>query len=158
MSEHQLLEKIYKEINELKNNINFVNSKFEQLNIELNTKIDILCNFKPAQQKSNSVSNDNKKKVPSKMIYIKNEIKQNKEKYIDILYTEEEYEKCVEAIEQKNLKTKKTEEDKLKQLTDLIYKEIINKNPTYKEQATQIHNKFKKEFNEEDIEIISETS
>lgn len=145
--DNKILENIYKEILELKNNTNLVNSKFEQLNIELNTKIDILCNFKPAQQKS---QNENtKKKAPFKPVYIKERIKENKDEFIDVLYTQEEYDKCVEEIETKNTKTNKTEKEKLKQVIDLLYKDVINKNDIYKKEATKIHNEFKKKFLEE---------
>lgn len=145
--DNKILENIYKEILELKNNTNLVNSKFEQLNIELNTKIDILCNFKPAQQKNQN--ENNKKKVPFKPAYIKERIKEDKDEFIDILYTQEEYDKCVEEIENKNSKTKKTEKEKTKQVIDLLYKDIINKNDIYKKEATKIHNEFKKKFLEE---------
>lgn len=145
MNDRELMEAIYTELNELKNCSNLVNSKFEQLNIELNTKIDILCNFKPAQQKSSN-DTDSKKKPPSKPIFIKEKIKTNKDEFIDLLYTHEEYSKCVEMIEQKNIKSKKTDDEKLKQLVDLIYKEVINTNSEYKTKATQLHNEFKKTF------------
>ena len=95
MTDRKLIECIYSELSNLKNENIIINSKIEQLYIELNTKIDILCNFKPAQQRGcNSV--DTKKKPLSKQIYIKEKIKENKDDYIDILYTEQEYLHCLE--------------------------------------------------------------
>jgi len=146
MSDRELMEAIYKELNEIKDNNNLINSKFEQLSIELNTKIDILCNFKPAQK--NTTDGDSKKKAPSKPIFIKDKIKNNKDEFLDILYTQEEYNNCSEVIEQKNIKGKKTEDEKLKQLVEYIYKEVINANAEYKAKATQIHNDFKKKYAE----------
>lgn len=144
-NDKDLLNTIHKEILDIKNNNDLLNSKLEQLCIELNTKIDILCNFKPAMQKSITIT-ENKKKIPSKPIFIKEKIKENKDEFLDILYTQEDYDKCVVIINSKNAKTKKSEDDKLKQVIDLLYKDVINVNPEYKAKLTKIHNDFKKHF------------
>ena len=150
MSDRKLIESIYSELSGLKNENIIINSKIEQLYIELNTKIDILCNFKPAQQKNTNAS-DTKKKPLSKQIYIKEKIKENKDEYIDLLYTEQEYLHCLEIIEKKNIKSKKTEEEKQKQLNDYLYKEIININSEYKKTLTKIYNEYKKKFAEPNV-------
>jgi hypothetical protein len=156
MSDRELMTAIYKELSEIQNTNNLINSKFEQLSFELHTKIDILCNFKPAQKGSSD--SDSKKKVPSKPIYIKDIIKNNKEEYINILYTQEEYDNCVDIIEQKNIKGKKTDEEKLKQLIEHIYKEVINANTNYKTKATQLHNDYKKKYSEPVVIDQTETT
>lgn len=148
MNDRELMETIYKLLNEIKSDINLTNSKYEQLSNELHTKVDILCNFKPAQQK-NTNDGDSKKKPPTKPVYIKDQIKNNKDEYLDKLYTQEEYDKYFKIIEDKNKNGKKTEEEKFKQFIDLLYKEVINSK--YKDEATNIHNEFKKEFKKESI-------
>jgi len=143
MNDRELMEAIYKSLNEIKSDINLVNSKYEQLSIELNTKVDILCNFKPAAQKSDTDGNG-KKKIPTRLNYIKDKIKENKDEFLDDLYSQEEYDECAKTVEDKKTNSKKTEEEKFKQVIELLYKNIIN--IKYKEKATEIYNKFKKEF------------
>ena len=150
MSDRELMENIYLEMKEIKDSLNLTNSKFEQLNAELHTKVDILCNFKPANQKNNSDNSVKKVKI-TKLTYIKDSIKKDKNAFLDKLYTQEEYDVCAKTIEEKKLNSKKTEEEKLKQVADLLYKNIIN--VSYKEMATSLYNEMKSQIESQNEKI-----
>lgn len=132
---------ILKKINELNEIMNINMCKFEQLFNELHVKFDIAINTEPIFQQKNKTDKTSLNKPVSKSIYIKDNIQKDKDIFLNILYTQEEYDKC---FEHKDVRKQKTNEDKLKKVADILYKDVINLNDIYKKKATSLHSEFKK--------------
>lgn len=141
---------LMKKLNEVQEIMNLNMCKFEQLFNELHVKFDIAINTEPiSQSQKNKQDKSNAKKPPGKPVYIKDEIKKNKDIFLNILYTQEEFDKC---MEHKDVQKQKSDADKLKKVAEILYKEVINLSDTYKKKATSLHNEFKKNFAEQQKE------
>lgn len=86
-------------------------------NIEL--KIDLLLNADKVLNQQKTLSNG--KKVKSKSSFFKEKIKEDKEVYLNILYTKEDVDKLMELSE---VKSKKGDINKISKMSEFLYKQI----------------------------------
>lgn len=110
-------------------------------NIEL--KIDLLLNAdKILTQQKTTTSN---KKVKSKSAFFKEKIKENKDAYINILYSNEDIEKLMDLAE---VKSKKEGMNRISKMSEYLYKQITG-DASKLAKLNEIYEEYKKEQSEE---------
>jgi len=107
---------------EIKDIIVLENSLMTEIGNKIETKLDLFGNmeFNNNVKQASKVS---KKMTP--LLFLKQELKDNINKYDNILYTVEDIENLKEK---KEVKSKKTELDKNTKIISLLYSDIIKKN------------------------------
>jgi hypothetical protein len=107
---------------EIKDIIILENSLMTEIGNKIETKLDLFGNME-FNNNTKQVTKANKKVTP--LVFLKQELKEDLNKFIDILYTIEDIENLKEK---KEVKSKKTEVDKTTKIISLLYSEVIKKN------------------------------
>lgn len=113
-------------------------------NIEL--KIDLLLNADKVLNQQKSLPNG--KKVKSKSAFFKEKIKEDKDIYLNILYSKEDVDKLMELSE---VKSKKGDLNKVSKMSEFLYKQITG-DASRLAKLNDIYEEYKKEQSVDDEE------
>ena len=126
MNSDAKIDLVLKELNKLRDDMKHLilvnTSLVQEIANQINTKIDILCNIENVN--SNAKVSQNKK-VLTKTMFFKSELKKDINKYINILYSQEDLDGLYNNPE---VKSKKTELQKKNKIIDLLYIQITKNN------------------------------
>jgi len=121
---------------ELKNMIIYENSVMTEIANKIETKLDMFSNIE--MNDNNKNSNKTVKKLTA-LNFLKQELKNDINKYLDILYISEDLNKI---LEKKEVKSKKSNVDKNNKIISLLYSDVIKKNSESIEKLNELLNEY----------------
>lgn len=122
----------------------------EQLSNAIEVKLDLLCN---ATNKTASKTASKTNKALSKAAFFKKIVKEDINKYVDILYTQENVDNL---YEDETVKAKKTTSQKLTRVVELLYTYINKNNIDKANKIKELYDEYKKNLENESEETNSE--
>jgi len=121
---------------EIKDIIIMENSLMTEIGNKIETKLDLFGNMEFNETIKQSTKQT--KKI-TELVFLKQELKDDINKYIDILYTAEDIEKLKN---EKDVKSKKSDIDKNNKMISLLYNTIIKKNSHALTKLKDLKNEF----------------
>lgn len=105
---------------------------------QINTKMDILCNLENNNQ-SNNKQTIKKTKALTKLAFFKDQLKININKFLNVLYTEDDIKEIEDNAE---YKSKLKEPAKTNKKIDLLYT-LVTKNPDKNKKLKELFDEYK---------------